>query len=280
MADELAEMTEVETIEGIEEETVAEQTEVEHTETETEDDEIVVSIGEESPTSEEAQEQPAPEWVKELRKAHKELKRENSELKAKLTKPTETKPVALGNKPTLEQFDYDAEKFESELAAWYERKREYDAEQAKQREAADQQQREWQSKLDAYNDAKSKLKVKDYDDAELVAQETLNVTQQGIILHGSDNPALLTYALGKNPAKAKELAAINDPVKFAFAVAKLEKELKVSNRKAPPPEKVIGSTGSTSGAVTGSTLERLKAEAQRTGDYTAYMAAKRKSQTK
>ena len=280
MADELAEMTEVETVEGIEEETVAEQTEVEQTETETEDDEIVVSIGEESPTSEEAQEQPAPEWVKELRKAHKELKRENSELKAKLTKPTETKPVALGNKPTLEQFDYDAEKFESELASWYERKREYDAEQAKQREAADQQQREWQSKLDAYNDAKSKLKVKDFEYAELVVQDAMNPTQQGIILHAADDPALMIYALYTSPIRRKELAAINDPVKFAKALGKIEDKINMEKRKAPPPEKVIGSTGSTSGAVTGSTLERLKAEAQRTGDYTAYMAAKRKSQTK
>ena len=46
------------------------------------------------------------------------------------------------------------------------------------------------------------------------------------------------YALGKNPKKAKELGEITDPVKFAFAVAKLETQLTVTSRKqVPPPEK-------------------------------------------
>lgn len=247
-----------------------------------EETELVVTIGDGSPTSEEEQEQAAaPEWVRELRKAHREDKKRIRELEEKLNAQTaEIKPAALGNKPKLEDFDYDSERFEKELESWYERKREHDAEQAKARDAEEAQKREWQAKLDAYNAEKSKLRVRDYEDAEMVAQESLNVTQQGIILHGSDNPALLTYAIGKNPKKAKELAAIQDPVKFAFAVAKLEKELKVSNRKAPPPERVVSGSGSTSPVVTGSNLDRLKAEAQRTGDYEAYFAAKRQAEAR
>ena len=247
-----------------------------------EETELVVTIGDESPTSEEEQEQAAaPEWVRELRKAHREDKKRIRELEEKLNAQTaEIKPAALGNKPKLEDFDYDSERFEKELESWYERKREHDAAQAKARDAEEAQKREWQAKLDAYNAEKSKLRVRDYEDAEMVAQESLNVTQQGIILHGSDNPALLTYAIGKNPKKAKELAAIQDPVKFAFAVAKLEKELKVSNRKAPPPERVVSGSGSTSPVVTGSNLDRLKAEAQRTGDYEAYFAAKRQAEAR
>jgi hypothetical protein len=88
------------------------------------------------------------------------------------------------------------------------------------------------------------------------------------------------YALGKNLKKAKELSEITDPVKFAFAVAKLEKDLKVTNRKAaPPPEKIVSGTGRSSGAVD-STLERLRAEAEKTGNMTKviqYKAQKRAS---
>ena len=271
MADEMAEQAEAEEIDVVDVDLPEGE--------ETEDEEITVSIGdEESPASEETQEQPAPEWVKDLRKAHRELKRENNELKAKLTVPAETQqPVAIGAKPKLEDFDYDAEQYEQSLASWYDRKRAADDEQLKARAAEDRQKAEWQTKIDGYNTAKAKLKVRDYEDAEMVAQEALSVTQQGIILHGSDNPALLTYALGKNPTKVKELAAINDPVKFAFAVAKLEKELKVSNRKAPPPEGKLSGSAAISGAVAGSTLDRLKTEAQRTGNYEKYFAAKRKS---
>lgn len=250
-----------------------------------EDDELVVTIGDESPPSEEGQDAdglkgPAPEWVKELRKTSREKDKRIRELEAKLTKPAEVKPVALGNKPKLDDFDYDAEQYEQALESWHDRKREHDAEQAKHRQAEEAQQKEWQAKQDGYVAGKSKMKVKDFDDAEAVVQETLNQTQQGIILHGSDDAPLLVYALGKNPKKAKEIAAITDPVKFAFAVAKLEKELKVTNRKAPPPEGKVTGSGSISGAVTGSTLERLKAKAQQTGDYTDYLAAKRKTQTK
>jgi hypothetical protein len=243
-----------------------------------EPDEVIVSIGEEAPPPEEHTQ--APEWVRELRKTNRELQRQNRELQGKLksTAQTETKPVVLGKKPSLEEHDYDAEKFEEAMADWFERKRKADDANAKQEAEVMTQQKAWQSKLDGYGKAKAELRVKDYEDAEAVAQEVFNVTQQGIVLQGADNPALVIYALGKNPKKAKELSDIKDPVKFAFAVAKLEKELKVTNRKAaPPPERIVSGTGRVSGAVD-STLERLREDALRTGNMTkviAYKAQKR-----
>jgi hypothetical protein len=243
-----------------------------------ESDEVIVSIGEEAPPPEEHTQ--APEWVRELRKTNRELQRQNRELQGKLksTAQTETKPVVLGKKPSLEEHDYDAEKFEAAMADWFERKRKADDANAKQEAEVMTQQKAWQSKLDGYGKAKAELRVKDYEDAEAVAQEVFNVTQQGIVLQGADNPALVIYALGKNPKKAKELSDIKDPVKFAFAVAKLEKELKVTNRKAaPPPERIVSGTGRVSGAVD-STLERLREDASRTGNMTkviAYKAQKR-----
>lgn len=239
-------------------------------------EEVVVTIGEESPPPEEDEKQ-APEWVRELRKNHRELARENRELKEKVaaTTTTETKPVTVGAKPKLDDFDYDTEKFEHELAAWYDRKREADAKAAEVEAAQKEQQKAWQAKLDGYGKAKAELKVKDFEDAEATVFESLNVTQQGIIVQGAENSALVVYALGKNPKKAKELASITDPVKFAFAVAKLETQLKVTNRKAaPPPEKTVSGSAPKSGSVD-STLDRLRAEAEKTGDYTKVTAYKR-----
>lgn len=245
---------------------------------EEESDEVVVSIGEEAPPAEE--EQRAPEWVRELRKANREKERRIRELEARLqtTTQTENKPVALGPKPKLEEFDYDADRFEQALDAWHERKRQHDLETERVRQAEQTQQQAWQAKLEGYSKAKAELKVRDYEDAEAIAQEVFNVTQQGVILQGADNPALVIYALGKNPKKAADLAKINDPVKFAFAVAKLEKELKVTNRRAAPaPERVIQGSGRVSGAVD-STLERLRAEAEKTGNYTKVLQYKRQKQ--
>jgi len=236
--------------------------------TEDGDDEVVVSIGEEAPPHEETTR--APEWVRELRKADREKARRIKELEAKLNAAaaTETKPVALGAKPKLEDHDYDTEKFEQALSDWYERKRVADQQVEQQRQTEQAQRDAWQARLEGYGKARAELKVRDFEDAEAVAQEVLDVTQQGIVVQGADNPALVIYALGKNPKKAKEISGIKDPVKFAFAVAKLEKELKVTNRKAaPPPERTIQGTGRVSGAVD-STLERLRADAEKTGNYT------------
>lgn len=241
------------------------------------EDELIVTIGEEAPPQEE--EKPAPEWVRELRKQHRELQKRNRELEAKLTQDQAPKVPEIGKKPTLEDFDYDAEKFENSLAQWFERKRQADEQAAKVQADIEKQQQEWQARLQGYGKAKAELKVKDYDDAEGIVQESFNTTQQGVILQGADNPALLVYALGKNPKKAKELASISDPVKFAFAIAKLETQLKVTNRKAaPPPEKTVQGTGRVSGTVD-STLDRLRAEAEKTGNYSKVMAYKRQKRT-
>jgi hypothetical protein len=239
------------------------------------EDEVVISIDGESPTQEDEKEK-APEWVRELRKSHRELKRENRELRTKLTtQTTEIKPVTLGKKPSLDDFDYDTDKFESALANWFEQKRIVDQQRAQAEAAAREQQEAWQNKLQSYVNSRAELKVRDYEDAEDIVQNTLDVTQQGVLLQGAENPAVLVYALGKNPKKAKELSDIKDPVKFAFAVAKLETQLKVQNRKsAPPPEKTIQSSGRISGSVD-STLERLRAEAERTGNYTKVLQYKR-----
>jgi hypothetical protein len=252
---------------------------VENTEPEkTEDsgDETVVTIAGESPPQEEEEKQ-APEWVRNLRKNYRELQREKRELEERLKSVSpapENNPVVPGKKPTLEDCDYDSDKFENELAGWFERKRQSEEAEAKQRAKQQEEAESWQKKLAGYNESKTGLKVSDFQDAEETVLETLNVTQQGIILQGAQNPAIVVYALGKNPKKAKELGEITDPVKFAFAVAKLETQLTVTSRKqAPPPEKKINGNGSLDSS--NAQLERLREEAARTGDMTKVIAYKR-----
>ena len=264
--------------ESVEELEVTELVELESEEVEAESEEVVVSIGEDAPPAEE--EVRAPEWVRELRKTNREKERRIRELEAKLSATTtEIKPVVtLGPKPKLDEYDYDADRYEQAIDQWHDRKRDHDREADVALQSELQQRQAWQSKLDDYGKAKAELKVRDYEDAEETVQQILNITQQGVVLQGCDNPALVVYALGKNPKKTAELAKLTDPVKFAFAVAKLEKELKVTNRRAAPaPERVVSGTGRSSGAVD-STLERLREEAARTGNMTkviAYRAQKR-----
>lgn len=265
-ADEVVENELVEELEPVEEVTQEESSETtEDAGPEPEADEVVVTIGEESPPSEEAER--APEWVRELRKRNQETVKENRELKKKLESlQAPEKAVVLGAKPTLEACEYDTDKFEAELTQWHERKRAAEAEAAKKQDDAAKAQQAWQAQLDTYGKQKSELKVQDFEDAETVATDLLSTTQQGIVVSGAENPAVVIYALGKNPKKAKELASIADPVKFAFAVAKLETQMKVTPRKAAPiPESTVRGNARVSAGID-STLERLRAEADRTGD--------------
>ena len=241
---------------------------------------VAVTIGGEAPPPEDEETERAPEWVRDLRKQYREEKRRNKELQEQLARASgATKVAELGAKPTLEGTDYDTDRFEKELAAWYEQKRKHDEVQASRKAEQDTAEREWKQKLEGYQSAKATLKVRDYEEAEDVVQDAFTVTQQGMILQGAENPALLVYALGKNPKKAKELASIKDPVKFAFAVARLETQLKVTKRKASSkPEPKVTGTGRPSGTVD-STLERLRAEAERTGDYSKVLQYKKQKRS-
>ena len=237
-------------------------------------DEVTVSIGDETPPAEDEAER-APEWVRDLRKQHRELQRKVREYEAReQAAPAGPKPV--GPKPKLEDHDYDTDRYETALEAWYAQKAAADKAEREAQAQVEEAQKAWQAKLDGYGKAKADLKVRDYDEAEHTVMETLNVTQQGVVLQGAENPALVVYALGKNPKRAKELAAITDPVRFAFAVAKLEAQLKITPRTKPPaPERSLpAGTAPVSGG-SDTTLERLREEAVRTGDMTKVVAYKR-----
>lgn len=238
----------------------------------TDDETVVVTIGEASPASDE-DEIAAPAWVKELRKTNRELARENRELKQKQT-PAAQQAATL-TKPTLAGCDYDEDAFEAKLTEWREQQASATAAERQKVDAQKQAQEAWTAKLATHDTAKAALKVDDYEDAEEVAKASLSVTQQGIVVSGADNSALVIYALGKNPAKAKELAAITDPVKFAFAIARLETQLKITPKKAaPPPEKRISGNAGGGGSVD-QKLVSLEAEAERTGDRSKVIAYNR-----
>lgn len=249
-----------------------------------EDSELTLQFGDEAPpASDDSELVSAPQWVKELRKSDREKARKIRELEATLKtqqQPAQVTQVpTLGAKPKLEEFDYDEVKFDSALEQWYETKRKVDAVKAESEARERARQEAAQAKHAGYQKEAKALGVKDYQDAESEVVAELSVEQQGILLAGADKPALLVYALGRNPAKLKTLAAITDPVRFAFAAAKLEKELKVTSRNAPKPapEARISSSGGGAPASGGSqkTLDRLREKAEKTGDYSEVIRYKR-----
>ena len=262
--------------EAIENPEVSEEEVIEDTETleeetpEEEEEDRIVTIGE--PEEEETPEevvQETPGWVKKVRKVNREQEREIKRLKKQLETVTAPKeePLELGPKPTLESAKFDDKKFEKDLLDWHEKSRKVEEQKLKQQKAIEQQNKAWQEKQARYASLKQEHKFKDYTEAEEAVSEIFNTVQQGVIIQGADDPALLVYALGKNSKKLEELSKITDPVEFAFKIAKLEAQLKVTSRKAPAPEKRVSGGKTGSGSID-RTLDKLREEADRTGDYT------------
>lgn len=241
-------------------------------EKETEKETDIVTIGDDAPPAEEDS-----SVIKHMRQVHKDVKTENRELKEKLaaaTSPDES--IVLGPKPTLENCEYDAEKLGTELDQWYAKKETISKAKAQTDQVRQQEDVEWQKKVDAYNEKKTGLNVPDYEEAEKNVHVTFSDTQQGLIIQGADNPALVVYALGKNPARAEELAAIKDPVKFVAAMSRLETKMKITKRHAETkPEEILTGSGP---IISGdSTLDALRKEADKTGDYSKVVEYKRKT---
>ena len=136
-------------------------------------------------------------------------------------------------------------------------------------------QEAWEAKVAAYNEAKTKLPVADYDDAEALIQDTFDTTQQGLLIKVAKDAPTLVYALGKNPKKAQELAAIKDYAEFVATAVRMEMDVKTTRKPATSPERTVSVPTGTSAASTDSTLERLREEAAKTGDYSKVAAYKR-----
>ncbi|WP_198079315.1 hypothetical protein [Acinetobacter calcoaceticus] len=248
--------------------------------TQEENEEFDIVVGDEKPQEqgeEDFQGQPAPEWLKKERAAIKEIRklerireRRIQELEAELGKHSKPETIELGEKPTLESAGYDAEEFEAKLTEWHAKKLQVEQQEASKREEQEKAQKVWQDKLNSYETKKTaiKTKVRDFDEAEELARDVLTQTQQGILIHAAEKPQLLIYHLGKNPQKAKELAAINDPIQFAFAAAKIDAQIKMTARKpSTSPERKPSGSASLSGSVDAKEAE-LEKEALRTGDRT------------
>ncbi|KXO82661.1 hypothetical protein AYL20_01305 [Acinetobacter venetianus] len=254
----------------------------------TESEEFFVGLeGEEANQEEDPHKgEPAPEWLKreraeirEIRKQERARERRIKELESELSAHRKPQEIELGAKPKLEDFGFDEDNpdYIEAMEIWVDRKIQIkEQEQAKKAEQEKVVQ-QWQDDLNRYETKKTaiKAKVHDYDEAEEIARDTLDQTQFGILISGADNPDSLLYYLGKYPDKAKELAAIKDPIKFASKIFKLDAQVKVQPRtpKTSPEKKVEGS-GSLAGT-TDAKLQRLREEAQRTGDHSKVIAYKK-----
>jgi hypothetical protein len=147
-----------------------------------------------------------------------------------------TPKIEVGDKPTLESCDYDADAFEAKLDEWKDRKRQADNQEADIAKQAEVRNQEFERKAASY---RAKLAALPIPAAEKVAAEqaviaALPELYQSTIVQYADDPAKVAVALARHPKKLEHLAQITDPGQFLKEIILLERNLKVVTRKKPP----------------------------------------------
>lgn len=256
----------------IEDEPEAEVSEDEAPEEDEDEDGVSVSFGDDV----EAEQLTDSDLVKHLRKQLREARK----TPAPPANDPEVEIPVLGPEPTMESCDYDEDRFKQETRAWVATEAKIEALKGEQERKKTSAAQQWQATWTDFAAKRDALKAHDFEDAETEVVTSLSKEQQLIIVGGAANAAAMIYALGKNPTKRAELAAITDPLKFAVALGKLEKDLKVVNKRKPPPvqESVRGSAPLS--ASSDKKLEQLEKEADRTGNRTKVIAYQRELEAK
>lgn len=200
--------------------------------------------------------QAAPEWVKQLRKENRELKKQIKQT------PQQPQVAPLREKPTITDHDFDSEAYEADLEQWFNEKAQHDevinAQKAKD-EAID-------NRYVASVDKMRKI-APDYDEVEDTVVATLSPEKQALLKLGVEDTAKLVYALGKSPNKLAELEQL-DPVSFVKQLGIMEFQMSQKSRNPNKPQpKQHELTGAAGGG--DSKLAKLEAEAAKTGDRTA-----------
>ena len=198
--------------------------------------------------------------IRKMRQRLKDAKRREREMQRKIEEAANASqpPQEVGERPTLDQFDYDEDAYAEALASYLDRKKEADQKQAAEQERAKRLEDAFQAKKAAYEVNKAKLNAPDFDSAEEAIKATFTATAQGVMLAAAKEPERVVYALGKSPALAKRLAELqDDPIAMAAEIGRLESRIQLQPRKpSTKPERRVKGSAATGSSVAVKDFER------------------------
>lgn len=245
---------------------------------ELDEDELIISFDGEDPG--EPNEEENSEGWKKVRAETRAVKAALAEATAKLA-ALEKPAIVLGPKPTLEDCDYDGDKFEAALDSWKDKERSAKETQTAEQKQAETFRTEFNADLNTTKEQEAALKAPGYAEAKAEVVAGLDMNQQAVLIQAAKNRANVIYALGKHPARLATLAAIKNPLKLAVAINDLERGLTMSSRRrSPEPETLVRGSAPISRRSPDKELERLEAAAAKTNDRTAVVRYKREQAAK
>ncbi|MGX8941617.1 scaffolding protein [Symbiopectobacterium sp. Eva_TO] len=224
----------------------------------------------ESPTSEEKD----PALVRHLRNTIKEKERELKALRTKSPQQQQA-PTQAPRMPQLSDdgIDYDEAVFQQKLSAWSEENAKYHTALAQQQQAQQVAQQQYQQRLQQYQERVKTVKVPNYQQAEKLVIDEVPEAIQAAVIQYAEKPEMVVIALARNPELRKQFADATDPVELGRQIGIIESKAKTMP-KAKPTAGTVPAVKGSNGAELNS-LEKLKEEARKSCDWSAYFAAKR-----
>ncbi|HEB0856593.1 TPA: scaffolding protein [Citrobacter freundii] len=243
------------------------------------DSEQTLFFGDEELSSPPSEEDKDPALVKHLRGTIKEKERELKELLRQSQQSAPQQPVITQppRMPKLDDADieYDEAVYHERMTKWAEENGKYLEQKRTQEQQQEQLQAVHQQKVANYQQRVKALKVHGYQEAEQAVLDDVPLVIQNAILHESEKPEMVVLALGRNADLRKQLAEATNPVAIGRLLERIESKArlmpKAKTTAATTPE-VKGGNGA---AI--NNLDKLREKAEQSGDYTAYLAAKRKA---
>lgn len=153
--------------------------------------------------------------------------------------PAERQETAAPKRPTLEEFDFDQERYLEALADWRIEERERAKAQAEKTKAAQQTVQERIATLQS-KEAEFAKAHPDYEGVAKSPHVPITQAMANVMLENPDTAPAIAYYLGQNLDEAREIAQMA-PLAQARALGLIEAKVSTPT-KAPPPPKPVPKT--------------------------------------
>lgn len=227
-------------------------------------------------------EEPQDDGLAVLRQQRAHIRKLERELRD-AKKPTATEIVAAGPRPSYgdgSAYDFSDAKYEAALDEWDAKREAEIVARAKADTAKPDPAVSVRPHVDAYYASADKLTAPDAQDVLADMESALSPAQQMAVVLAAgqaspNDPAALVYSIARDPDTLDRLAGIENPIMLATEIAKMAA---APSRPKPAIDKAVrGGRAAPSGAKAGQAqLDKAKAAAEASGDYTAYFALKRR----
>jgi len=169
---------------------------------------------------------------------------------------------------SVEDFDWDVERFNSALDAHLAGKDEHSAWKAREEKRLSERTAHEAERGQKFEQQRKALGVRDYEARAALVRDRLSEEQLFHLIDKSDNPAQIIYALGRSESRLDALASEQDIGAFIFKLGQNSKDIKVTKKTAPTPESRVRGASAPMAIGGDKQLEKLEKDAAKTGDRT------------